>query len=416
MLRSVIANLCDKAAILTVQLLSIPVLTHVWSTDGYGIWLMLLTIPTYIALSDLGLGAAAAVSITHNVALARYDEALEALQSTVAFVMAAVGIIALAAIGFAIAVIFSLVHLGGQFSPVELGAAIIMITLYSVVLSQMSIITVVYRATHRYAYAMFYSAALIVIEGTAVLASARMLGNIAFAAGLLFLVRTIGYVVFAAILRRNEPWIGFGIAHASWSKLRELAHPSAAALALTLANALMLQGVLLALGFSVGPTAVAIFGASRTLSRIPLQISGLLLRPSLPEMTRAIAEGNYPVVHRLNRLNLVVAIVATAPFGIALTLFGQQALNLFSGGKLSASALLFGLLCLAATLNAVWTALSSPMIAVNRQGQFAYLYLVVSISATVITLLPLGTPMLTAATAMLAAEFLLLVRVRSKST
>ena len=76
-LRGVAANLYDKGVVALLQLLNIPVLTHYWGADGFGVWLMLTTIPTYVAVSDIGLGTAAGVELTSLHAKGQLDRALK---------------------------------------------------------------------------------------------------------------------------------------------------------------------------------------------------------------------------------------------------------------------------------------------------------------------------------------------------
>src|SRR5690606_30842216 len=144
-----------------------------------------------------------------------------------------------------------------------------------------------------------------------------------------------------------------------------LARPSVAALSLTLAGAIVLQGSLLTLGWAAGAVVVAVFGGARTISRAPLQLAGLFTRPSIPELTRAQAEGDARTAASLNRLNMVVAVAVTMPFAVALAVFGPAILDMVSDGKLSAPPALFALLGAAAAANAVWTAAAAPLVAIN---------------------------------------------------
>lgn len=375
--RGVLANVYDKAAVTLVQLLSISVLSRIWGAEAYGVWLMLLTVPTYIALSDLGLGTAAGVRLTQCAALGEYAQASRVFQSTIAFVMATVTLAAAAAVCFA--VWYALEGRAvGDLSANEIAVSIGLITVYSVILAQMSIVTVVYRATNKFAFAMTFSGTLILIEGGA-LASMALFGfrlsEIAFA---YMLIRLAGYIGFVLYLKKVEPWVHVGVRDADGATIRELASPSAAALALTFANAVMLQGMTLALGASASPAVVAVFGAARTLSRMPLQLSGLVLRPSIVELTRAMTEGNQALQRRLTRVNVCFAIAATVPFGVTLILVGGALLKYMSGAELEAGPGLFAPLALASAFNAIWTALSAPLVAQNRQGEFSYAYLVLS--------------------------------------
>ena len=49
---------------LVVQLLSLPVFTAHWGLAGYGSWLILFTLPSTLAIADLGLTSAGGNSMT----------------------------------------------------------------------------------------------------------------------------------------------------------------------------------------------------------------------------------------------------------------------------------------------------------------------------------------------------------------
>ena len=374
MARGILANVYDKGAVLLIQLLTIPVLTHAWSVDGYGIWLMLMTVPVYLALSDMGFGTAAGVLLTQSVARGEHDRAVAILQSTIAFVMATVSVAALAAIGFALWY-WRNGRPAGPFFAGEIALSVVFVTGYALVFVQMSILTVVWRATHKYAFAMTFAGTWILVEGMVLVMVALASGGIVIAAMAYFVTRLVGYFVFVQLLRRHESWVKIGVGLADRDLIRALVRPSLAALSLTGAMALSLQGVTLALGAVSGAASVAVFGAARTLSRAPLQLAGLLIRPSIPELTRALTEGNSQLSGRLNRINLGATLLTMLPLSLILINWGPKLVVIISGGKLAATTILFVFLTVAATANAIWSALATPLIAMNRQGEFSTAYL-----------------------------------------
>lgn len=393
------ANLLDKLALLAVQLIAIPLLSHHWGAEGYGTWLMLMTIPTYVAVSDFGLGVAAGVEITQRVARGDSAGALTAFQSAWAFVLAILVAIAVLAGVYATLV---LSHVIGGSGDVAIG--VVLVTLYAIAAVQMTTLAMVYRATHKFARAMLISAAVIACEGVALVTAVSLGGRLVEAALALLLVRASGWAVTYADLRRQEPWVRLGIDKADAATVRRLARPSLAALSLTLATSVSLQGMVLVLGWVAGPAVAAVFGAARFLARIPLQFSGLVVRASLPELTRAQIDADDVLVSRLNRLNIVTALAPTLPFVPLLAIFGPMLLSALSGNELDAAWWLFALLATTTALGALWQAAASPLLAANRQSRFAYAYSVLSLLAIGGVLIPALPPLVAAAVAALAAE------------
>ncbi|MFD2175835.1 lipopolysaccharide biosynthesis protein [Rhodobacter lacus] len=410
MLRGVLSNVYDKSAVTFVQFVSIPVLTAAWGAEGYGIWLMLLTVPTYIALSDLGFGTAAGIILTQCASKGELERANVVLQSTIAFVMGTVTIAAAGALGYA----YWYAHHGaaeGPFAAGQISLAILFITAYALIMTQMSIVTVVYRATHKFAQAMVFAGTWIMLEGSALAVLSYFGADIVVVAAAYMLIRLCGYILFVARLKRYEPWVKIGIGLANRTMIRELASPSAAALGLVFAIAVSLQGMILALGASAGTAVVALFGASRMLSRAPLQLAGMVIRPSIPELTRAITEGNKSLERRLDGINLGISLAVTIPFGILLIVIGPWLLGQMSHGAFETDRMLFGLLSFAAAVNATWTALATPLISMNRQGEFAHIYLVGALLSVVVIVLISNPTAHMAALTMCLLEVAVLVRV-----
>lgn len=410
MLRGVLANVYDKGAVTIIQLLTIPIVTAAWGAEGYGVWVMLMTVPTYIALADLGFGSAAGVVLTQCSSRGEFARANAVLNSTISFVMGMISIVAVAMFVFALWYFYYGAGFDA-FSSVELAIAIASVTCYSLVLAQMNIVTVVYRATHKFAFAMVFSGTWILIEGLAlVILTALGKGLIAVVLSYLF-IRLMAYIIFIAILKRKEPWVSIDIRLADYSIIRELANPSVAALGLTFATAISLQGMVLALGVVAGPVAVALFVATRTLSRVPLQLAGLILRPSIPELTRAITEKNYMLVKRLNRLNVLVALGVSIPFSLVVTFWGPAFLRILSDGVIDSTNVLFFFLCVAAVASAVWNGVSAPLIAMNLQSRFSYHYLFLSILAILVVLYFSLAEVLAVAVVVALVELMLVIRV-----
>jgi O-antigen/teichoic acid export membrane protein len=405
------ANLMGKLWVVLVQIVSIPVLTACWGAEGYGLWLMLSTIPTYVSLTDFGLGTATAVEVT--IKMARNDRAgaLRAFQSTWVLVTALAVLVALGVIAIGIPLV------GGgaalwlpdrwrqPFAGGPLFAAIVLMTLYAVVAMQMSLIGTVYSATHKYALGTFLRDLLVPVEGAAVITAAMLHGAIFEAAASMLLIRLCGYFAYHHGLRRLEPWFRVGWRHADRQTARRLLRPSIAAFALTAANAVGLQGVILTLGWVAGPAVVAVFGATRLLTRVPVQFSTLVSRASLPELTRSQTAGDVRATRSLIRLNLAAAGAIAGGFLVLLLIGGPWLLAVISHGTLVAPYLLFVLLGIAGAANAIWTAAASPIIARNEQWRFAYLYMGLCAVTALLPLVLGSTDAVPVAASIAIAEF-----------
>src|SRR5689334_17280580 len=85
-----------------LQLAAVPILTAAWGVSQYGVWLMLTTIPTYFALTDLGFIQAATADMTMHHARNQQDAVVRVFQSIAVLVSLLVPLSVLVAGGVAL--------------------------------------------------------------------------------------------------------------------------------------------------------------------------------------------------------------------------------------------------------------------------------------------------------------------------
>ncbi|QQR40377.1 lipopolysaccharide biosynthesis protein [Devosia rhizoryzae] len=399
-----VANLLGKLWVVGLQLLMLPVLTWSWGADGYGSWLILTTIPTYLALSDAGLGTVAAVDLTRKVVSGDGEGALEVVQSLWALMTTvSFGLALLLLGGSAVAVLHGW-FVGSGLSPEALLATIFFITAYALVVVQMLVLNVVYRATNKYALGTLLMDIATPVEGVVVMSFAWLGRDIATAAFAMLTVRALFAGLYVVRLRQAEPWCVLGFRHARWSTVRRLFGPSAAAFSLVGANAVVLQGMVLVLGANGGPVVAGAFAASRMISRVPLQLANLLSRASVPELTRAEASGDWVTSGRLLTLNVASALALCLPSALMLCAFGPQLLRWMSNDALAVDTMVFAWLAASAVAGALWTSASSRLVASNELGRFSFWYLAACLAATGWVLFSGTADLRLAAIALLGAE------------
>lgn len=379
----VAANVLGRAWLLIVQLLSIPILVSHWGVEGYGAWLMLVTIPTYILLSDFGFGTAASVELTRKSANHDVAGSLEIFHSAwIVLTTMSLGI------GIVVFLAASAMLNGlpaediAHFGNLHINLALVVV--YALLTMQTQLPLLVFRATKKYALGTLLFDTLVFGEGLLQLGSVAIGGNITTSLAVLLVTRLVTLFVCYLVLRRDEGWVRLGISHARWATIRHLIGPSSGAVALNLANSLVIQGVLLTLGMATGTAAVAVFATSRFIARAPLLFSGFVTRASIPEITRAIEVGQIEQGRRLVQLNIGVALLFALPASIVLLLFGPQLLRLLSGGKILGGPEIFVPLVLGATVSTIWAGLATPLIATNRHSRFSYVYLAVSVGTVAV--------------------------------
>lgn len=367
------ANFLGKVWVLLLQMLAVPVFIASWSVEGYGIWLMLTAIPTYLALSDFGLATAARADLTAMIAEEKRDQALTAFQSVWAFLsVISAGIAAVCALAVVAILFLNETTTNLVFTPNQIAVAAVFIIGAATLNIQMNILKVVFESSQRYALGTIAFDLAFLATSVSAITVAIMGGDIVFAALAQLVTRLISLFFYVVISRRFVPWCLPGFKHVKVSEIKRLLNPSVAAIALQGANSLGLQGVVLTLGFAFNPSVVALFATARMITRIPLQFSSLLTRASLPELTRAKTLGQADLAKKLSLLNVLTATLVMGTAWLILSFFGPQILFWISKGNLNADNWIFVLLGLAALFSAMWSALGASLMSVNRHGEYAY--------------------------------------------
>lgn len=368
------ANLLGKLWIVLQQIVSIPLLTGYWGVEGYGLWLLVSTVPAYILVADFGLAPTLGVSLAGALARGEVRHATTLLRTASVLVLVLTTVFAIVAASVAFLLAGSGAWTTTSVAPGEIALAVTAMSVHAVLMAQMHVINSVYRATYRYVRGTLALDLIVPLELAALVTVVAGGGTIAAAALALLLVRSLGLLLYYRDAVRLEPWASIRPALPARAAIDELLHPSLASFALTLSGVFSIHGMTLAVAAVAGPAAVATFGAARVLTRAPLQFSGLVTRATLPELTRAALSHDLLTSRRLHWLGVGSAMLIMVPFFVVMLVMGPVVLAQLSGADIVASPLLLGLLSAAATFNAIWTAASTPLTAQNRQAAFAYWY------------------------------------------
>jgi len=374
-LKSLGASGLSQLITAAIQLIGVPVLLFSWGKQVYGEWIVLTALPAYLTLSDLGFASVAANEMTMQVARGERKAALCVFQSTWVLISAA----SAAAMGCLVAVLPWL-PLGAwlnleQIAATEAVEVILLFALQVFLGLQIGLLCAGLRAVGEFALGVMYGnlgrvlefillAAIACGGGGPVLAAAAMLGGRAVTAGLSW-----------RELRVRAPWIRWGWAEARGTELRRLARPAFAFMAFPLGHALNIQGIVIVISAMVSAPAAAAFSTMRTLSRLVVQLTTMVITSTWPEVSAAYGAGDMELARRLHRACCRVALWLVLPAVLVLGLFGGRLYACWVRGDLQFNATVFRLLLAVTLANVLWFASSVVPMAVNRHQGLAVLYL-----------------------------------------
>ena len=237
-----------RAVQIILRLGEVPLLLHFWGMQLYGEWLILSTIPAYLAMSDMGFTGTACRDMGIKVGANDRRGALATFQSSWLLILGlsfiVIGVVALGV---------SLVPLGHWFhlhliNQTSLSILVVILSARILTSLQNGLLYGGYYSEGQYGLGTFILACISLIEfGMLALAVSLGGGPVQAALGLLS-GSAIGIVLMRWKLKRIAPWMCYGFAYSSWREITRLLKPALASSAFPLGNVLNIQSMLLIIG------------------------------------------------------------------------------------------------------------------------------------------------------------------------
>ncbi len=375
LLRNLGANAYGQLITVAIQLVSVPLFLHYWGVELYGEWLVLSAIPAYLSMSDIGFASVAANDMTMRVAKDDKQGALEVYQSIWIFICTVsliVGcVLALLIYTAPVNVIFSISYI----STLHTQQLLIVLMLTVLFGLQNGVLSAAFRAVGRYAYGAVMGNTIRLFEWLASM-TALVLGNSVLIVALAILtIRLLGLLVMWIVLRKQAQWLSLGFKFASRKKIRELIKPALAFMAFPLGLALSLQSMIIIIGITLGTSAVVIFSAYRTLTRLLVQIITMLNQAVWPEISTAYGAGKMELVTQIHQKS------SSITFWIALTtvttigFIGEWVIGIWTHHAFMPNHTLLILLLAVTFLNVSWQTSWVVLMATNQHNKISIAFI-----------------------------------------
>jgi len=344
----------NPVATAIIQLGTVPLLLHAWGAAKYGDWLVLSAIPSYLSLANLGFGDASGSDMTVRVARGDRHGALETFQSSLALVL----IISAAALALVAAVVWNVpwhrwLHLS-SLSNTHAAAVVFVFATYVIASQQCGVIESGYRCDGNFALGTLLGTTLRFVETVAATAAGVVTRSLLAAATTFLIVRSLGTVLYALVLRRRCPWISMGLKYARKERIRELAAPALGFIALPLGNALSIQGFTVLIGILSGPIAVTMFSTLRTLARLNFQLTTVIAWALWPELSAAFGAGDIRLARILHRRAYQASLALSLAAGVFLWFAGPLIYRVWIRNAVAFDATTFHIMLVVTLANSLW--------------------------------------------------------------
>src|ERR1700760_4414498 len=327
------ANTFSRLSTTLTQIFSVPVFLSHWGVHLYGEWILLNTIPSYLGLSDVGFGSVAGNEMTMLAAAQDFEQALVVFQSV--WVLTTV-ITSLLGLGLLAAIWVLPVGTWLHMHAIEaFDARLIILLLGLAVLfgMQETLFQAAFRCVGKYPLGTMAKSVVVLAAFLSTMAGVALHLSPVPVAALYAGTNAVGVVALWILLRREVPWIRFGVRHAQWAVIRRLTAPALSFMSFPLVNALNLQGILVVIGYVLGPIAVVTFNTARTISRSAAQGMNLINNAIWPEMSAAFGTGAMDIARSLHRRACQIALVLCLGITLAAAVLGNHIWRVWTVGR-----------------------------------------------------------------------------------
>lgn len=385
-LRIISGTFANSAGIVlsaVLQLVTVPILVHAWGQEKYGLWIMLTTVPTYFALTDLGFIQAATTDMTMEEARGKRDSVLCTFQSIWILISATVTIVFIMFLAFFIFLKYVFTNINSYWIIENLEIILSLVAYAGIAL--ISRVTLAgFRSTGNYAFGTLIFDTFVMLEGVAGLLAAHFGGGFEIVIAVLIGGRLCSMSIFYKLLRHRVPWLYLGVREAKIEVLKRLLRPAITALSIPVALAINLQGAVLVLGAVLSPSAVALYTPVRTIGRVTIQLIGSVNRATMPEIAGAKGRGAQVSLQRLFKLNAALVIVILIPGGILFAIFGSRIVELWTAGQIVPSQPFVAMMAVAMMIHGTWYFTTNILLATNSHDKISPAMIFCSILSLVI--------------------------------
>jgi O-antigen/teichoic acid export membrane protein len=367
------ASIAGQAISFGQTYLLVPFFLYAWGADGYGHWLTLTAIISYLTLLDFG--GQNYVQNLLAMSHARGDE--QGFSGVLSR-----GFSASLFIGVCAFLVYcSVLVLGSRAAVPIIGRS----------LEHLEVMTLFFSGANLLLLSIPFGVYATTYRATGLFARAAMLGNatrvlgIVVSMGALYL--RVGLSHYAACLlalavlttgvlfldsRRRIPacravkigWRQFVEGTAYWKGASSFA-------LLAVALAINQQGLVLVLAKYLGPSTVAIYVTHRAMANLSGYVGIAAQGPLLPEFTRLWSQGQLEACQSLLVMSLRGVVVVTGLTGICLWLLLPVVYPLWTGKNFAADTVLFAVILAQGVLAAAWSTPSWVLLATNFHSRVA---------------------------------------------
>ncbi|MDW1821130.1 hypothetical protein R7Z10_12120 [Vibrio sp. Vb1018] len=374
-----LANIYAQVVSLIYLVLTVPLYLSFWHIELYGEWLVLSALPSYIALSNMGLMNVAQNKMT--IAMSKGDLACAKTSlHTVWTAQLGISII----VGSLILLLVNVLDLASilklkYISEDDARFVFCELAVFALLNLQVGIFGGIYRAVGKNSRGVVIINTIRLFSIVSV-ACLLILGikNVTNISAVMVLSYIVGILFISYDSAKIAPNLRPGFKAFDISSLKESINLGLAFMAYPLGRAITNQGMLLFTNAYVGSASVVILTSLRSLVNMAFQISNLIHLSTWPEYSRLHGEKNLDGLRKLFKFSTSIGIlfgVSTATF---LLMFGPNLIELWTRGEVLVERDLLLLFIISIVFNSIWYTSSTIFNATNNHASISKIFFLAS--------------------------------------
>lgn len=341
------------------QLVLVPILIKAWGIDYYGNWLIISAIPSFLSMSNLGLGTSASA----RIATRKGEEFTAQSQVTVAtawsLILAIFGLVVLALSAW------NALH-PGSFAALEHGYQILLLLLAAYFIRLLA------QPIHGWWVSQGKSGRSIHLNNLQSFGELVILAAVPLAGGDARLL-ALACMVWSAAWLVAYLAISASAACPLLFKARPQASEAKALLATGIGHqlsplwqAILFQGSIMLAGALFGASGAALWGALRVVTRAGNQVLELISQSVGPEFQINCANGKLEANKALHARAVVLSVLVSAMIAAGLAIFGERVFQLWTQHAFTVSAEIWWIMPLSLIPFSLWWVSGEYQRSVNR--------------------------------------------------
>ncbi len=368
-----------QAANLLVQVVGIPLFLKHWGIDYYGEWIILFTIPGYIAVSDLGLGTAATTEMSMMAEKGESAKIEYLLRNSFWFIVI-FGSIPFILLAISVFILPWYEWLGFvKIDLYEFRYSFLLLIAYVYISIFLSLPINYYRVEKKYYRERFISTVFKLIEfGT--IAFCLYMGYGAFAVAAAFLFWRIALLAFVLIdLNRISKIFKLLPFSTDIKEVQGILKPGLSLIGFFLGQSLMSQGIVTVIGITLGSSMVVVFNTIRILINLVKQLIGTLNQAIFAEFSYAKGSENGYLLYTLFMVGLFINLCVSLVSCLLLWGWGQEIIKWWTGQQIVVDRVFLNLMIFYTLMGAMSAYALTFVGAVNRFKQLTVKYIALTV-------------------------------------